>query len=226
MGRDRIEVVDARWRSCAAWALFVALACITPCTHAADGDTPATSWRYRDYLLYSGAQPAPIFDSGLLAGPQISIAELLRQNDRSFGAMHNLILSAGFDNRADWESIRYGVGLFACLPESGQFHFNLYVRPNAQRPGLRWQLQPTGLPTVNDSGHRLWSIGGFLDYGRGRAGLHSSIGFAPQLIVNLGTLLQWPGDAQASLQYAYWRSDLGDDRTSRRALQAALIWHF
>jgi nucleoside-specific outer membrane channel protein Tsx len=225
MVSDEVRVMFTQWRRLAACPLLAAtLACNARCADAAEGDAPATAWRYRDYLLYS-AQPSPATFGNTAANPQVSIGDLLQRRDASFGAAPHLLLSAGFDDRADWESIRYGLGLFANLPESGQFHLNLYVRPNAQRPGLRWQLQPTGLPLVTSASHQNWSVGGFLDYGRGRGGL-SNVGFAPQLTLNLRRLLHLQGDAQASVQYAYWRSDLDDDRPRDRALQAALNWQF
>ena len=226
MGHDRIRQDNTTLRTGAVLLALLTFA-LNPTRSAADESVPASDWRYHDYLRYSAAPSSTAFSNVLIAGPQISLTDLLPHQARMPEAHRNLMLSASFDTRADWESIRYGLGVFANLPDEGQFHFNLYVRPNAQRPGLRWQLQPDGLPMTGNATRHLWSIGGFLDYGRGRAGLHSSIGFAPQLIVNLGPVLGLPGDAQASFQYAYWRSDTGADPfEARRAIQATLAWRF
>ncbi len=183
------------------------------------------NWHYRDYLLYNALPSAALFGT---PGPiaQISIGEFLRRQNADAGETRKILLSASFDTRADWESIRYGLGVFANLPEAGQFHFNLYVRPNAQRPGYRWRLQPTGLPIAANAGHQNWSIGGFVDYARGRDGLRNRIGVAPQLILNLSPLLNIPGDAQCSVQYAYWRNSLDEGAPQKLALQLALRWRF
>lgn len=221
-----------QWRFFTACPLLVAA--LTCNAKSPDGNDDAGSpaspsssnWHYRDYLAYNALPSNATFNS---MGPvaQISIGDLLKRQDvDSDSSSRRLLLSAGFDNREDWESIRYGLGLFANLPEAGQFHFNLYVRPNAQRPGYRWQLQPTGLPLAADPGHQIWSIGGFVDYGRGREGLRDRISVAPQLIINLSSLLHLTGDAQASIQYAYWRSSIDNDAPQSLAMQMALRWRF
>ncbi|PTU29047.1 hypothetical protein [Stenotrophobium rhamnosiphilum] len=224
---DDIRILVAQWRSLATYPLLVAaLTCSAKCAHAADNSTATPRWNYRDYLLYS-APPSPAMFGHPQNMTQISIGQILQQrNINSGGAARNLLLSAGFDTRADWESIRYGLGFFTNLPEAGQFHFNLYVRANAKRPGFRWQLQPTGLPIVSESGHQNWSVGGYVDYSRAQRGQSTRVGVAPQLILNLSPTLHVPGDAQASIQYAYWRSTLDDDAPQGRALQMALRWRF
>jgi hypothetical protein len=233
MDGNGIRNAILQWRFFTACPLLVAaLTCHAKTPDAADEIDPVKSsptlpeWHYRDYLLYN-APPSTTGFSNIGATAQISIGELLRRRDIGIGDnARRLLLSASFDNRADWESIRYGLGLFTNLPESGQFHFNLYVRPNAQRPGFRWRLQPTGLPIAASAGHQIWSIGGFVDYARGRAGVRERIGVAPQLILNLSPLFHVPGDAQASVQYAYWRSALDNDAPQNLALQMALRWRF
>jgi hypothetical protein len=233
MVSDEIRNAILQWRFFTACPLLVAaLTCHakspdeTDRANASKANATIPNWHYRDYLLYS-APPSAISFNGPGVTTQISIGELLQNHhiDSANGA-RKLLLSANFDRRADWESIRYGLGLFANLPESGQFHFNLYVRNNAQRPGYRWQLQPTGLPIATSTGHQNWSVGGFVDYSRGRAGLHDRIGVSPQLILNLSPLLHLPGDAQASIQYAYWRNTLDNYAPQNRALQMALRWKF
>lgn len=227
MGHERRRMLNRCWHWSVACSLL-ACVCIGNAASAlaADGDAPIAAWQYRDYLRFSSTQPLSVTDSTWLASTNINIGGLLHPQDLRDSVSRKLVFSAAFDNRAAWESIRYGLGMFADLPDAGQLHFNLYVRPHAQQPGLRWQLQPDGLPFASDAKRRLWSVGGFLDYGRDRRGLHSSIGFAPQLIVNLSPLLHLPGDAKASLQYAYWRSDAADTPDSGRALQATLTWGF
>lgn len=230
---EEIRNAILQWRFFTACPLLVAaLACSAKSPdaveegNASEANPAQPSWQYRDYLIYNAPPSAAAF-SNLSPSAQISIAEFLRRQDVGAGeATRKLLLSASFDNRADWESIRYGLGIFANLPEAGQFHFNLYVRPNAQRPGYRWQLQPTGLPIASDPGHQRWSIGGFVDYSRGHDRTHSRISVAPQLILNLGPLLHLPGDAQASVQYAYWRSTMDNDAPQNLALQMALRWRF
>lgn len=234
MVSDEIRNAILQWRFFTACPLLVAaLTCNAKSPDATDDIDPVKSnptlpdWHYRDYLLYNAPPSAAAFSNIGGATAQISIGELLRRRNIDPGDnARRLLLSASFDNRADWESIRYGLGLFTNLPESGQFHFNLYVRPNAQRPGFRWRLQPTGLPIATSAGHQIWSIGGFVDYGRGRDGLRDHIGVAPQLILNLSSLLRMPGDAQASVQYAYWRSTVDNDAPQNLALQMALRWRF
>lgn len=233
MARDEIRNAILQWRLFTACPLLAAaLACHAKSAEAADAadtieaNAMIPNWHYRNYLLYS-APPTPATFSNMGATPQITIGEFLHRDSIDSGeTTRKLLLSAGFDNRADWESIRYGLGLFANLPESGQFHFNLYVRPNSQRPGYRWQLQPTGLPITPSTGHQNWSVGGFVDYGRGHEGVRDRIGVSPQLILNLSSLLRLPGDAQASVQYAYWRSTMDNDAPQNRALQMALRWRF
>jgi hypothetical protein len=233
MVSDEICSAILQWRFFTACPLLLAaLTCNAKSPDATDesatgGSAPASSnWHYRDYLLYNAPPSATAFNN-MSPVAQISIAEFRSHPNVDSGeSTRKLLLSAGFDNRADWESIRYGLGLFANLPEEGQFHFNLYVRPNAQRPGFRWRLQPTGLPITADSGHQNWSIGGFVDYGRGRDGFHDRISVAPQLILNLSPLFHLPGDAQASVQYAYWRSTMDNDAPQNLALQMALRWRF
>lgn len=233
MVSDEIRNAILQWRFFTACPLLVAaLTCHAKSSEtandvsAAEATSASPSWHYRDYLLYN-APPSITTFSGLSPGEQISIAEFLqRPSTGSDAAARKLLLSASFDTKADWESIRYGLGLFANLPESGQFHFNLYVRPNAQRPGYRWQLQPTGLPITTEPGHQNWSVGGFVDYSRGHYGVRSRISVAPQLILNLSPLLHLPGDAQASIQYAYWRSTIDNDAPQNLALQMALRWRF
>ncbi len=233
MVSNEIRNAILQWRFFTACPLLVAaLTCNAKSPDATDdanaAGTIATSpnWNYRDYLLYNAPPSAAAFNA-MAPVAQISIGEFLRQRSiKSDETTRKLLLSAGFDNRADWESIRYGLGLFANLPASGQFHFNLYLRPNAQRPGFRWQLQPTGLPIATDTGHQSWSIGGFVDYSRGREGLHDRVSVAPQLILNLSSLLHLSGDAQASVQYAYWRSAMDNDAPQNLALQMALRWRF
>lgn len=232
MAGDEIRNAILQWRFFTACPLLVAaLTCNAKSPEGDDGNTVAAnstqpSWQYRDYLLYNAPPSAAAFNN-LSPSAQISIAEFLRrQNVDSGETTRKVLLSASFDNRADWESIRYGLGIFANLPEAGQFHFNLYVRPNAQRPGYRWQLQPTGLPINSDAGQQNWSIGGFVDYARGNAAVHSRISVAPQLILNLSPLFHLPGDAQASVQYAYWRSTMDNDAPQNLALQMALRWRF
>lgn len=233
MVSDEFRNAILHWRFLTACPLLAAaLACNAKSPESADDNSAADassaqpSWRYSDYLLYN-APPSVTAFGNLSPSAQISIAEFLqRQNVDSGETTRKLLLSASFDNRADWESIRYGLGIFANLPEAGQFHFNLYVRPNAQRPGYRWQLQPTGLPIATETGRQNWSIGGFVDYSRGRDGVHSKVSVAPQLILNLSPLLHMPGDAQASVQYAYWRSTMDNDAPQNLALQMAFRWRF
>lgn len=227
MDGDEIRFAIAQWRSLATCPLLAAiLTCSSECAHADDDSAFTPRWNYRDYLLYS-APPSPATFSRTTSVTQISVAALLEQGNIDSGrTAKNLLLSAGFDARAEWESIRYGLGFFTNLPEAGQFHFNLYVRPNAQRPGYRWQLQPTGFPIAADAGHQTWSIGGFVDYGRSSHGQSARVGVAPQVILNLSPTLHLPGDAQASIQYAYWRSTLDNDAPQNRALQMALRWRF
>jgi len=229
MGSNGIFNAVSQWRLLTTCPLLAAaLACHLESAEASTSDATISlaNWRYRDYLLYS-APPSFASFNNVGASTQISVGELLRRRNMDpDDTGRKVLLSAGFDNRTDWESFRYGVGLFSNLPESGQFHFNLYVRPNAQRPGFRWQLQPTGLPIAANAGHQNWSIGGFVDYGRGRQGLHERIGVSPQLILNLSPLLHMPGDAQASIQYAYWRSAVDNDAPQNRAVQMALRWRF
>jgi hypothetical protein len=227
MGKENFCSAILQWRSLTACPLLAAaLACHVEAADAEENTTPIASWHYRDYLL-NNAPPSFATRNSTGVMTQIGVAELLQQRNIDANSnIRKLVLSAGFDNRADWESFRYGVGLFAPLPESGQFHFNLYVRPNAPRPGYRWQLQATGLPVSADAGPQRWSVGGFVDYGRGRDGLRSRIGVAPQLILHLSPLLHMPGEAQASVQYAYWRSAFDNDAPTCRAMQMALRWQF
>lgn len=227
MGSDDIRYAITQWRSLAACPLLAALlTCSAECAYADDDTVVTPRWNYRDYLLYS-APLSPTTFSRTPSMTQISVAELLEHSTfDSSGAPKNLLLSAGFDTRAEWESIRYGLGFFTNLPEAGQFHFNLYVRPNAKRPGYRWQLQPTGFPVAADAVHQSWSIGGYVDYGRASRGQSARVGVAPQLIVNLSPALHLPGEAQASFQYAYWRSTLDNEVPQNRALQMALRWRF
>lgn len=227
MGSDDIRFAITQWRSLATCPLLIAfLTCSSECAHADDDIVITPRWNYRDYLLYS-APPSPAIFKPVTGMTQISVGAFLKQgNINSAAAAQNLLLSAGFDTRADWESIRYGLGFFTNLPEAGQFHFNLYVRPNAQRPGYRWQLQSTGFPIVAEAAHQIWSIGGYVDYGRASHGQSARVGVAPQLILNLSPALHLPGDAQASLQYAYWRTTLDNEVPQNRALQMALRWRF
>jgi len=227
MIRSEFRMFVAPWRSIAGYPLIaVVMTCCAQSACADDNGSELAPWRYRDYLLYSAPPSLSAFRPIIEITP-VKVGDFLhRRNIDSGSASSHLLLSAGFDTRADWESIRYGLGVCADLPESGQFHFNLYVRPNAQRPGLRWQLQPTGLPIVTSAGHQNWSIGGFVDYSRAHDDQRGRVGIAPQLILNLSPLLQLPGDAQASVQYAYWRSTLDTDAAQNRALQLALRWKF
>jgi len=233
MVSNEIRNAILQWRFFTACPLLAAaLTCNAKSPEIAAGSntdvitTSSPGWNYRDYLLYNAPPSATAF-SRQSRTAQISIVELLhRQNIDSGEATRKLLLSASFDDRAEWESIRYGLGLFGNLPESGQFHFNLYVRPNAQRPGYRWQLQPTGLPIATNPGHQNWSIGGFVDYSRGHDGARNRISVAPQLILNLSPLLHLPGNAQASVQYAYWRSTMDNDAPQNLAWQMALRWRF
>lgn len=231
MVSEEIRNAIPPWRFFTACPLLAAvLICSAESADAADAGTPNTEWDYRSYLRYSAAVAPASFNSVAIA-TQISVATLLRQRGADPGDQR-LILSASFDDNTAWESLRYGVGLCANLPEAGQVHFNLYVRPNATRPGLRWQLQPAGLPIITDDSRPTWSIGGFVDYSRSHdeAGQHNHnrLGIAPQLILNLGPLLHVPGDAQASFQYAYWRSEAQADAAlpQSRAMQMALRWRF
>lgn len=226
---DDIRILLTPWRALAGYPLVaVALGCCAQSARADDAAPETSRWQYRDYLLYSARPSLNTFNPTLHAA-QINVGDFLQTKNLGVSsAADHLSLSASFDTRADWESIRYGLGVFTNLPQSGQFHFNLYVRPNAKRPGFRYQLQTSELLIATNSGHQNWSIGGFVDYGRGgrHEDQHTRIGVAPQLLLNLSPLFKLPGDAQASVQYAYWRSAMDDDAPQNRALQMALRWRF
>jgi hypothetical protein len=120
-------------------------------------------------------------------------------------------------------TLRQGAALDLALPDVGSLHLNLF----AKRKPRHWALNPDAQA---EGPQRAWSLGASVEMVKvgepGERHAQRSLSIAPQLVLDLDRLLGAPGQLDATVQYAHWRSPDDDRAYGGPVAQATIRWKF
>ncbi|MCP4144358.1 MAG: DUF5020 family protein [bacterium] len=189
----------------------------------------ASGWEYGDNFFFIDIKRAADQDGNAYYGewhPRFSLGKLTG-NDFAFGMVKDIAIATEINF---WEGNRaylYGVGFDLDIPNFNWFAINFMIRDDKSiedetcfQVSPAWSM-PITLGTMN------LEFNGFLDYSTAEGeGAEAQIVCQPQLLLDVGGLMDKGGQYYAGIEYQYWKNMYGIDGKDDNAIQFMGKWVF
>jgi len=157
--------------------------------------------------------------------PRLSLG-YLTDAKLSTGPIQDVFLTTTFEQGShDFNSQLFGLGLNWTIPGFTHFESNLYHRDTDHLAGNTWQITLAWSAPFS-LGKFDFLFDGYLDT-RGEEGFaRRDFNFNPQLKLDWGKFLGWPGHLYSGIEYYYWNNKFGIEGVNERNISALIQMRF
>ena len=192
----------------------------------------ANGWAYGDNFAFVDITNFVQGDNTLYGewAPRLSLSKITGK-DLSTGPIQDVSLSATVELGEDISNYLIGGAVDLAMPGFKFFQVNGYLRENSELSGSTWQMT-IAWSSDFEIGRARWNFSGFIDWAgsEGKSGTfaYSKRNFhaQPQLLLDLGHLLDRPGKIYAGVEWLYWHNRYGIPGVTESVAQAMVKAHF
>ncbi len=187
----------------------------------------ASGWKFGDnFFFFDVFQP---FDVNThVYGEWHPRLRLGRTTGRSmsFAFVKDVLVATELNVGEGWRAYFYGVGFDLDIPHFNFFAINFFVRDDMTLDGgATYQISPSwSVPFAIGSAR--FDFRGFLDYAGSQGGNKANLLAQPQLLFDLGSFNEKPGNVYVGIEYQYWNHKYGIDGVKESLVQFMGKWVF
>jgi nucleoside-specific outer membrane channel protein Tsx len=187
----------------------------------------ASAWKYGDnFFFFDIGQPFDV-DTSIYGEwhPRLSFGKMTG-NNFGFAFVKDVLIATELNVNDGGRVYLYGAGFDLDIPHFQFFSLNIYIRndPSIEEE-TTYQISPAwNIPFT--LGSAKFEFRGFLDYA-GSAGTSEANFLAqPQLLLDLGSFSDKPGNLYAGIEYQYWTNKYGIKDIDENYVQFMGKWIF
>ena len=188
----------------------------------------ANGWTYGDNFVFVDITNFVQGDNTVYGewSPRLSLSKITGK-DFSIGPIQDVLLSGTVELGEGISNYLIGGAIDLAIPSFNFFQVNGYLRENSELSGSTWQVTVVW-STDFEIGRARWSFSGFIDWAgsEGKSGTpaYSKHNFhaQPQLLLDLGHMLNRPGWLYAGVEWLYWDNRFGIPGITESVAQAMI----
>ena len=187
----------------------------------------ASAWKYGDnFFFFDIKQP---FDTGSsLYGewhPRLSMGKMTGSNF-GFSIVKDVLIATEINISDASRVYLYGLGFDLDIPHFQFFALNFFIRNDVNiEEETTYQISPSWNVPFN-IGSASFQFRGFLDYSGTAGGSEAQFLMQPQLLLDIGSFSDKPGNFYAGVEYQYWQNKFGIKDLDENYVQLMGKWVF
>ena len=186
----------------------------------------ANGWTYGDNFVFVDITNFVQGDNTVYGewSPRLSLSKITGK-DFSIGLIQDVLLSGTVELGEGISNYLIGGAIDLAIPSFNFFQVNGYLRENSELSGSTWQVTVVWSADF-EIGRARWNFAGFIDWAgsEGKSGTpaYSKRNFhaQPQLLLDLGHMLNRPGWLYAGVEWLYWDNRFGIPGITESVAQA------
>ena len=188
----------------------------------------ANGWAYGDNSVFVDITNFVQGDNTVYGewAPRLSLSKITGKSF-SAGSIQDVYLSATIELGEGISNYLIGGAIDLAMPGFNFFQINGYLRENSELSGSTWQATAVWNSDF-EIGQTRWNFSGFIDWAgsEGRPGTFAyskrNLHAQPQLLLDLGHLLDRPGRIYAGVEWLYWHNRYGIPGVTESVAQAMI----
>jgi len=187
----------------------------------------ASAWKYGDnFFFFDISQPFDV--NTAIYGewhPRLSFSKMTG-SDLSFAFVKDVLVATEINVNNGGRVYLYGAGFDLDIPHFQFFSLNFFIRNNpAIEEETTWQISPSWNLPFN-IGSAKFQFRGFLDYSGTAGTSEAQLLTQPQLLLDIGSFSDKPGNFYAGIEYQYWQNKYGIKDIDENYVQFMGKWVF